>query len=490
MQAGSQGIFALVILASAIGCDPQGSATTLRTVPADCADPAAAAAAVVFPSDGAGDLDVSAEWLQAHRCGIRVIDLREAEQLTGDLGHIVGAEAIPILSLPAAAATWNQDDAIVLVGGEGRRSRGAMVLLQSMGFERVAPLEGGMAAWVRAGFEVSRVEADLVHPVLPEIVAPDLEIREPPTWAGSVDLVPEGVRQYFEGVDLRWVQVAGLMLDGHENCVDGREDHHIVGTPGGDAGELLLLLATAERINHQPLDSSHIPDLLAHYFDTFGQFYMHTDTHALEHLLQALHEDPHFVGRLPEEGDLQHMELFVRHPPEDLRPALLEHLLEPHNVGCGHLRLILEHPEEYGVRLQLTRDMMGAAFEALWAGNEEVDYEVLVGSHEEGVVVNVTVEAPIRSFTWVPEVRPHSAETQIFVNHPQVSAYLRRQKTLFLIDQEPWMHISPNEEGAFLDALEHLAAAQLGATVGHLAPTLSIFDVHFEDRQISASQLR
>ncbi len=494
MQVRNPGFIALAILAAALGCDASSDAAEVTaatdTASRGCADSAAAAAAVVFPSDGAGDLEVSAEWLHEHRCGIRVIDLREAEELTGDLGHIEGAEAVPILSIPAAAATWDHDDPIVLAGGEGRRSRGAAVLLESMGFERVASLEGGMAAWVRAGFRVSRVEADLVRSVLPEVVVPDSEIREVPTWADSPELVPERIRQYFEGVDLRWVQVASLMLDGHENCVDGREEHHIIGTPGGDAGELLLLLATAERVNHQPLESNHIPDLLADYFDTFGEFYMHTDTHALEHLLRALHEDPLFADRVPEEGDVQHAELFLRHPPEDLRPALLEHLVEPHNVGCGHLRLVLEHPEEYGVRVELTRELIGAIYEALWARREELVYEVLRGTHQEGTVINVTVEAPIRAFTWVPQVRPQSLQREFFVNHPQVNAYLRRQRTLFLIDREPWMHISPNEEGAFVSAVEHLATVQLDASIGRLAPTLSIFDVHFEDRQISATQLR
>ena len=38
--------------------------------------------------------------------------------------------------------------------------------------------------------------------------------------------------------------------------------------------------------------------------------------------------------------------------------ALLPHVLTPDNVGCGHLKLILKHPEQYGEEvLQLWEHM-------------------------------------------------------------------------------------------------------------------------------------
>ncbi len=481
---------ALMVAHASIAACHQPARPSEETVAHDC-NGTGLTTAVEFPSDGSLHLEVTPRWLDRHRCGVRVIDLREPEELTGSVGHIDGAEAVPILAVPRAATSWNRGDPIVLVCKQGRRSHGTAVLLESMGFSRVASLAGGMEGWSRAGLAVSHDRLEMPYASVPLEDSPDWEKREAPSWAGSSSLSLQHVREHFESDDLRWIQVGGLLLRGHENCVDGREDHPIIGTPGGDAGELLLLLATAERVNHPDFDlDRRIPALLTDYLDTFGQFYMHTDTHALENLLHALHQDPRFRDHVPAEGDMQHAELLVRHPPESLRPALMEHLLRPSNVGCGHLRLILEHPEEYEVRVELIEAMLRAVFEALWEQREGLEYEVLRGSHEEGAIVSVTVEGPIRSFTWVPEVRPHVLGTQIFINHPQVSAHLRRHATLFLIDREPWMHISASQEGAFLNALDELAAVQLEATVRHLAPTLPIFDVHFDGHGISARQLR
>lgn len=456
----------------------------------DCADLEASRAALVFPPAEGGGFEVGAHWLHANRCAVRLIDLREAGDLVGVTGQIPGAEAVPILSLPSEASGWPRTDPIVLVCELGRRSRGAAVLLESMGFLQAASLQGGMAAWTAAHYEVSHDALDVVQPVVPA-PEPDSEIRIRPDWVASDDLSIQHVREHFAIDDLRWVKIANLMLSGHEHCVDGRDrEHHILGTPGGDAGEFLLLLATVEQLHQEPLDLTRVPALLADQIDAFGHFYMHTDTHAVAHLLESLREDPRFAEHLPAEGDLQHTEILIRHPPEDLRPYLLEHLLDPHNVGCGHLRLVLEHPEEYGVRVELSHAVLRAVFEDLWSDLSGIDYEVLQGDHEEGAVVNVTVAGTIRTFTWVPAVRPAHSNTQIFINHPQVSAYLRRQATLFLIDREPWMHVMPNEEEQFVEALDRLAATQIQATVRHLAPSLPVFQVHFEDRRVFLNRLR
>lgn len=455
-----------------------------------CADPAAAREALELPR-GEGGFAVTAEWLRDNRCGVRVVDLREPNDLIGAGGHIAGAEAVPIRAVPQTIATQDSTDPFVFVCENGTRSRGTARLLESMGFSRAAFLGGGMTAWTAAGYPVSHVDRDIVHPVLHEDETIHSEVREAPEWAHSDDESLQHVREHFAPEDIRWVKIGDLMLSGHAHCVDGRDDDHfILGTPGGDAGQLILLLATVEGLHHEPLDITPIPQLVSDYIDAFGDIYMHTDTHALEHLLEALHEDLRFEGHLPEPGDLPHAELFITHPPRDLRPYLLEYIFDPHSVGCGHLRLVLEHPEEYGVRPELARAVIGAIFERLWSGEEGIDYEVLEGEHLEGAVVNVTVPHPVRTFTWVPTVRPAEHGTQIFINHPQVSELVRRQAALFLIDREPWMHLRPREETAFLVAVDELAATQIMATVNHLAPTLSVFEVHFEGGQASVERMR
>jgi hypothetical protein len=40
-------------------------------------------------------------------------------------------------------------------------------------------------------------------------------------------------------------------------------------------------------------------------------------------------------------------------PPEELWELICEHMATPGNLGCGHLRLMMQHPERYMVRAEL-----------------------------------------------------------------------------------------------------------------------------------------
>ena len=77
-----------------------------------------------------------------------VVDVREPDEYDGDLGHIEGAELIPLATLPNAIERLRQIDKPVLVvcRSGGRSSRGAQLLTQA-GLERVFNLSGGMMQW-------------------------------------------------------------------------------------------------------------------------------------------------------------------------------------------------------------------------------------------------------------------------------------------------------------------------------------------------------
>jgi rhodanese-related sulfurtransferase len=90
---------------------------------------------------------VTAEWLGAHRGEVRVVDVREHLEFCGALGHIDGAELVPLAMLEAAAQDWDRAVPLVLVCAYGTRSGKAALLLRERGFERVASLHGGMRRW-------------------------------------------------------------------------------------------------------------------------------------------------------------------------------------------------------------------------------------------------------------------------------------------------------------------------------------------------------
>ena len=94
---------------------------------------------------------VSSEWLATHRTAVRVVDVREHVEFCGPLGHIQGAQLVPLAALPAAAGSWDRRAPVVTVCAYGTRSGKAAVMLRDQGFARVASLHGGMRRWAAEG---------------------------------------------------------------------------------------------------------------------------------------------------------------------------------------------------------------------------------------------------------------------------------------------------------------------------------------------------
>ena len=90
----------------------------------------------------------------------RVVDVRETDELTGELGHIAGVEHVPLATLPGACARWRPDEEVIVVCRSGGRSRKAATLLVERGFRDVHDLSGGMLAWNAARLPVTRGGAE------------------------------------------------------------------------------------------------------------------------------------------------------------------------------------------------------------------------------------------------------------------------------------------------------------------------------------------
>lgn len=91
--------------------------------------------------------EVSSRWLAEHAGSLRVVDVREAHELTGPLGTIGGSEHVPMGLFPSVAESWSRAEPVVLVCRSGGRSGTVALQLCERGFERVASLRGGMTAW-------------------------------------------------------------------------------------------------------------------------------------------------------------------------------------------------------------------------------------------------------------------------------------------------------------------------------------------------------
>jgi sulfur dioxygenase len=94
---------------------------------------------------------VEADWLAAHGGEVRLVDVREHPEFCGVLGHLDGADLVPLATLEASARDWDRAAPVVTVCAYGTRSGKAALLLRGLGFERVASLHGGMLQWAERG---------------------------------------------------------------------------------------------------------------------------------------------------------------------------------------------------------------------------------------------------------------------------------------------------------------------------------------------------
>lgn len=95
----------------------------------------------------AGLWEVPAQWLEEHHAEVQIVDVREADEFNGILGHIEGAMLVPLGELKQQAAMLDKQRPVVTVCRSGARSAQAAVLLDAEGFTQVANLAGGMLRW-------------------------------------------------------------------------------------------------------------------------------------------------------------------------------------------------------------------------------------------------------------------------------------------------------------------------------------------------------
>jgi len=103
----------------------------------------------------AGVWEIDPHGLEEHQGEVQILDVREASEFSGPLGHIKDAALIPLGELAGRAGELSRDRPIVAVCRAGGRSAQATVILQKAGLTRVANLAGGMLRWRAQGLTVS-----------------------------------------------------------------------------------------------------------------------------------------------------------------------------------------------------------------------------------------------------------------------------------------------------------------------------------------------
>jgi rhodanese-related sulfurtransferase len=415
---------------------------------------------------------VTADFVAKQGRKVRVIDLRKPEELTGPLGHLPGSDWVPLHRIPSLVDRVDRDTPIIVVSGGEERSYGAVSGLHKAGMRFVAFMGGGIMSWRDLGYSTTR------DPSILEREDKLHEVDEPPEAPESVS--EEDVRKHVgDRHTVRWIKLPALLVRGLVSCVDGRDDSGVIGTPGGDAGEMLIGLRALEKTMHRDLSADEVSTLLMRRLDVFGRFYMHTDIAAGNETARTLRADPRFDGELPDGRETLGWRNFLALPPAHLRSALVEHLLRPDHIGCGHLRLALTQAPAYDLRESLVSAMLRGFHEKRWAGAPELELVALAGGHTERAVLLVRMAGRLHNFSRIPLVSPAVYGAQVFVHHPRVTSYLRRQLAEFLALQvDICGSIDPEELHI---EMERLGGLQLSQTLKALANGLPIFEVTFHD---------
>lgn len=102
----------------------------------------------------AGITEISPAQTYQARGSARLIDVREAHELTSELGLIAGAEHVPLANVAARASTWRKGETLILICRSGGRSIRAAEALVRSGFTHVCNMTGGMLAYNAAGLPI------------------------------------------------------------------------------------------------------------------------------------------------------------------------------------------------------------------------------------------------------------------------------------------------------------------------------------------------
>ncbi len=103
----------------------------------------------------AGFWEVQPHWLFENLDVVQILDVREADEFNGNLGHILGARQIALGHLESRVDEIDKQLPVVTICRAGGRSAQATVILHKAGFDKVANLAGGMLRWRAHQYPIS-----------------------------------------------------------------------------------------------------------------------------------------------------------------------------------------------------------------------------------------------------------------------------------------------------------------------------------------------
>jgi glyoxylase-like metal-dependent hydrolase (beta-lactamase superfamily II)/rhodanese-related sulfurtransferase len=99
----------------------------------------------------AGLPEIAPDWVATHRRDVHLLDVRSAPEFDGQLGHLDGAQLIPLDDLRGRVAEVPADKPVIVICQTGKRAGLGATILRKAGRPQVANLAGGMVRWRELG---------------------------------------------------------------------------------------------------------------------------------------------------------------------------------------------------------------------------------------------------------------------------------------------------------------------------------------------------
>jgi len=315
--------------------------------------------------------------------------------------------------------------------------------------------------------KLSGIEMELVVEAVSELV--DIRaLLEHLLKSGVMQLVPAQIGTY---------QLA---------CVDDRGQHHMACAPGGNMGLLILVLDAIDDLLEQEETRCVLPTEMEDFFrwvlHTYGVFYWHTDSHAMDNLRGMIAADGLWKWR-SSFATAEEMYEFVQNPSDDpqLRERLIRHLQSPEACGCGHVKMMLEHRDHYGIPRRLVQEAIRLFFQVLWdlESGHQLVFEMLTGDHKAQAVLQVIYSGGAEEEKVIPRISPSARGMQVFVQYPREEEYIWRSMVRAMARDEE-LDVVPDDPYSIdqiVAQVVRIAREVTGETIKYLGPEVPIIDV-------------
>jgi hypothetical protein len=253
------------------------------------------------------------------------------------------------------------------------------------------------------------------------------------------------------------------------SCVDARSDEPAFGTPGGDLAEFAMGLYVYHTLTNKLRDSASVQSLFRQFLEKHisaaRPFYYHTDDEKLKKVFAAVGTQ---VGK-------QMTILPPQAPPAAEKSIWLDELVKSYAQGCGHIRLMIESPDKYGLASpQILQWLIRAFYEELWAADTDVKraklkFVIRLGALQ-GKAIAIVNNAFGTCSGYTPGIPPNIGGSSLFIYSPTAASAFRStiMAPFFAAQGDAGWNTAQ-----FVSEISKLFDTQLGATLTDLAPANS-----------------